>query len=66
MSELDAWLIVGATVLVAAGAIFGEYVWRRLTGSWPPKESGSGVAGTASIVAANNSAKESDDSGDGD
>jgi len=69
MSELDAWLIVGGTVLVAVAAIFGEYVWRRLTGRWPPKERGAGVAGTAAVIAANNSADKDDggaDSGDGD
>lgn len=66
MSELDAWLIVGATVLVAIAAIFGEYVWRRLTGRWPPKGRGAGVAGTAAVIAANNSADKDDDGGDGD
>lgn len=53
MRELEAWLIVGATVLLAAGVIFGEYVFRRLTGRWPPKGEGSGVAGSAAIIAAN-------------
>lgn len=53
MSELDAWLIVGSTVLVAIAALLGEYVWRRLTGRWPPKERGTGVAGTAAVIAAN-------------
>jgi hypothetical protein len=70
MSELDAWLIVGATILVAVAVIFGEYVWRRLTGRWPPKGRGAGVAGTAAIMAANNDANDKDDhdvdGGDGD
>jgi hypothetical protein len=64
MSELDAWLIVAATVLVAIAALFGEYVWRRLTGRWPPKERGAGIAGTAAVIAANTTADD-DTSGDG-
>jgi hypothetical protein len=66
MSELDAWLIVGTSVLVAVAAIFGEYVWRRVTGRWPPKERGAGIAGTTAIIAANNEADDkSDDDADG-
>jgi hypothetical protein len=63
MSELDAWLIVGATVLVDVAALFGEYVWRRLTGRWPPKERDAGIAGTAAIIAANTSTDDKDDDG---
>lgn len=66
MSELDAWLIVGATVLVAVAAIFGEYVWRRLTGRWPPKERGAGIAGTAAIIAANGTSADDKDTEGGD
>lgn len=64
MSELESWLIVGATVLVAAGAIFGEYAWRRLTGRWPPREGDAGTAGTTSIIVANTPRDDKD--GDGD
>ncbi|MDZ4868786.1 MAG: hypothetical protein SGI91_15810 [Alphaproteobacteria bacterium] len=66
MSELDAWLIVGATVLVAVAAIFGEYVWRRLTGRWPPKERGAGIAGTAAIIAGNSTSADDKDTEGGD
>jgi hypothetical protein len=65
MSKLDAWLIVGATVFVAIAAIFGEYVWRRLTGRWPPKERGAGIAGTAAIIAANSASDDDKDSDGG-
>lgn len=64
MNELDAWLIVGATVLVAIAALCGEYVWRRLTGRWPPKERGAGVASTAAVIAANTPGGD-DKAGDG-
>lgn len=64
MSYLNAWLIVGASVLVAIGLILGEYVWRRMTGRWPPTGHGAGVAGTAAVIAANQGKDSPDDSAD--
>lgn len=64
MPYSEAWLIVGGTVVVAVLAIAGEYVWRRATGRWPPKGSGSGVAGTSAIIVATQDKDDSDDGGD--
>lgn len=66
MRSSEAWLIVGGTVVIAILAIAGEYVWRRATGRWPPKGSGTGIAGTAAIIGATQDRDSKDDSDAGD